>query len=81
MSGLQIEGELRNKVKLVSDNAYNSGIVKANTPPSIVAGSILLVCNYYNIDISKNKISQVCHSSQVTINKCFGKCILIKANY
>ena len=46
-------GELRNKVKLVSDNAYNYGIVKAITPPSIVAGSILLVCNYYNIDIEK----------------------------
>ena len=73
-SGLQIEGELRNKVKMVSENAYNSGIVKANTPPSIVAGSMLVVCIYYNIkNISKNEISKVCHSSQVTINKCFSR--------
>ena len=48
-------------------------LVSENTPPSIAAGSIYLVCSILNINISKKDISISCKISEVTISKCYKK--------
>ena len=48
-------------------------LVSENTPPSIAAGAIYLVCTILNLNISKKDISGYCKISEVTISKCYKK--------
>lgn len=55
----------------VCKKAEEYNLVSKSIPPSIAAGSIYLVCNLLNINITKKDISKTCNISEVTINKCF----------
>ena len=55
----------------VCDKAEEYNLVSKCIPPSIAAGSIYLVCNILNINISKKEISEICKISEVTISKCY----------
>ena len=57
----------------VCKKAEEYEIVAENTPPSITAGTIFLVCNLLEINISKQQIRDVCEISEVTISKCYKK--------
>tara|TARA_B100000575_G_C23065420_1_gene613452 strand:- start:202 stop:1239 length:1038 start_codon:yes stop_codon:yes gene_type:complete len=57
----------------VCNKAEEFYLVSENTPPSIAAGSIYLVCSLLNITISKKDISAQCKISEVTISKCYKK--------
>lgn len=57
--------------KHVCENAEEHNLVSKCIPPSVAAGSIYLVCNLLNINISKKDISTHCKISEVTISKCF----------
>jgi len=57
----------------ISNKTLKSDVIAENTPPSIATGCIYLYCKLNNIDISKKKISEVCNTSEVTINKCYLK--------
>jgi transcription initiation factor TFIIB len=57
--------------KHVCDKADEYNLVSKCIPPSIAAGSIFLVCNILNINISKKEISTTCKISEVTISKCY----------
>ena len=57
----------------VCQKAEEYSLVSENTPPSIAAGSIFLVCSLLSIEIVKKKISAICKISEVTISKCYKK--------
>jgi hypothetical protein len=48
-------------------------IISTHEPPSIAAGCIYLVTQYYNIQVSKKVISDIFGISDVTISKTFRK--------
>jgi transcription initiation factor TFIIB len=76
-SKLKLTPELSDICKHVCQKAEESCLVSENTPPSIAAGSIYLICNLLNINISKYDISEICKISEVTISKCY-KTLLTK---
>ena len=48
-------------------------MASTHEPPSVAAGCILLVTNFYNIQLSKKQISDIFGISDVTISKTFRK--------
>jgi transcription initiation factor TFIIB len=48
-------------------------IISENTPPSIAAGCIYMVCCVMTIEIDKKLLAEVCDISMVTIAKCYKK--------
>ena len=55
--------EEQKKIKIVDDN----------TPPSIAASSIYLVCKFFEYPINKKHITSQCDVSDVTLTKCIKK--------
>ena len=72
-SKLNITNEIYDICKHVCKAAEDFSLVSENTPPSVAAGSIYLVCTLLNINISKKDISISCKISEVTISKCYKK--------
>ena len=65
----------------VCKKAEEYNLVSKSIPPSIAAGSIYLVCNLLNINITKKDISKTCNISEVTINKCYKNLLNIISHY
>jgi len=59
--------------KDVSSNIHKLDLASTHEPPSVAAGCILLVTQYYNIQLSKKQISDIFGISDVTISKTFRK--------
>lgn len=59
--------------KDVAKNIYKLDLASTHEPPSVAAGSLLLVTTLYRLDLTKKKISEVFGISDVTISKCFRK--------
>jgi transcription initiation factor TFIIB len=59
--------------KDVSNNILKLDLASTHEPPSVAAGCILLVTNFYNIQLSKKQISDIFGISDVTISKTFRK--------
>jgi transcription initiation factor TFIIB len=59
--------------KEVAKNADKIQTIRENTPPSVAAGSILLICTHFNLVICKKDISKGCGISEVTITKTYRK--------
>ena len=55
----------------VTKNIYKLDIASKHEPPSIAAGCILLVAQYYNIPLLKKDISLIFKISEVTISKAY----------
>jgi transcription initiation factor TFIIIB Brf1 subunit/transcription initiation factor TFIIB len=72
-SNLNLSKEVIDMAKNVSDNIHKLDIASTHEPPSVAAGSILLVCNLLKIDINKKLISTVFEISDVTISKTYRK--------
>jgi transcription initiation factor TFIIB len=60
-------------IKDVSNNIHRLDLASTHEPPSVAAGCILLVAQYYNIQVSKKQISDIFGISDVTISKTFRK--------
>jgi transcription initiation factor TFIIB len=48
-------------------------IISENTPPSIAAGIIYMVCTECNVVFDKKNLTTECNVSMVTVSKCFKK--------
>jgi len=72
-SKLNIGTNILTICKYTCDKAEEFSLVSENTPPSIAAGIIFLVCSLLNLNISKHQISEICKISEVTISKCYKK--------
>ena len=70
---LNIDNEYINIAKDVSLNIHKFNLALTHEPPSVAAGCILLVTQYYNIQISKLEIAYIFDISEVTLSKTFRK--------
>jgi len=70
---LNIDKEYIIIIKNVAINIHKLDLASTHEPPSIAAGCILLVAQYYNIPLSKKQISDIFSISDVTISKTFRK--------
>ena len=70
---LNIDKQYINIAKDVSNNIHKLDLASTHEPPSVAAGCILLVTQYYNIQVSKKVISDIFGISDVTISKTFRK--------
>ena len=72
-SNLELSNEICELSKFIAMRTNNLTIVEDNTPPSVAAGTIFLVCNVCNIKKTKKEVSKACKISEVTISKCYKK--------
>ncbi len=72
-SKLNLGENILNICKHTCNKAEEFSLVSENTPPSIAAGTIFLVCSLLSLSISKTQISEICKISEVTISKCYKK--------
>jgi transcription initiation factor TFIIIB Brf1 subunit/transcription initiation factor TFIIB len=70
---LNIDEKYIDIAKDVSSNIHRLDLASTHEPPSVAAGCILLVTQYYNIQLSKKQISDIFGISDVTISKTFRK--------
>jgi transcription initiation factor TFIIB len=70
---LNIDKQYINISKDVSNNIHKLDLASTHEPPSVAAGCILLVAQYYNIQLTKKQISEIFGISDVTISKTFRK--------
>ena len=59
--------------KDITVNIYKLDLASTHEPPSVAAGSLLLITNLYRLSLTKKKISEEFGISDVTISKCFRK--------
>ena len=55
-------------------------IVCSQTPPSVAAGCIYLVCNMCGVKVEKKTLAKACDTSIVTISKCYKKLFVYRMN-
>ena len=72
-SNLNMNNDSLELALYVTQEAVKLSLVSENTPPSIAAGSIYLVSNVLDLNITKKDISKACETSEVTVSKCFKK--------
>lgn len=72
-SNLELDDKIKELCMHISKKATEISIVDENTPPSIAAGSIYLVCSHFSIGITKKQVAKACNTSEVTISKCYKK--------
>ena len=70
---LNLSKEILETAQQISENIHKLDIASNHEPPSIAAGSILLICNYLKKDINKKKISDIFRISDVTVSKTYRK--------
>jgi transcription initiation factor TFIIB len=75
-SNLNLGSKILEICKYVCNKTEEYNLVSKCIPPSVTAGSIFLVCNLLNINISKKDISVTCEISEVTISKCYKELLL-----
>lgn len=70
-SKMNLESYIRELCAYVVEKADEHSIVSANTPISIAAGCIYLVCKVIKHQIDKKELSDVAQISVVTLSKCY----------
>ena len=60
-------------IRSICEKSIDENIISENTPPSIAAGCIFYFNKKNNNGLTKKKISDICRTSEVTINKCCKK--------
>ncbi|MFY7729342.1 MAG: hypothetical protein ACOVRN_07490 [Flavobacterium sp.] len=72
-SKLNINNELTKLCQFISMKIDKMNVMPENTPPSIAAGVVYFVAQYFSLNISKRDVRNVSETSEVTINKCYKK--------
>jgi transcription initiation factor TFIIB len=72
-SKLNLNKDIKDICMYVVQKADDMSIICANTPPSIAAGCIYLVCQLCGAHIEKKDLSTACDISMVTVSKCYKK--------
>merc|ERR1711871_1533997 len=70
---LNINSDYIDSAKRISNNIHKLDIASTHQPPSVAAGSILLMANLFDLEISKKSISDIFGISDVTIAKTYRK--------
>ena len=77
-SRLGMSNELSLLSKFIAEKLENDHVISDNTPQSSAAGITYFVASICGMNVTKTDIKVVCGVSEVTVNKCFRKLILIK---
>lgn len=72
-SKLTHDMSVRELCKYIVKRVDETGLVKEITPPSVVAGALLLCNKMLNLGLSRTEISEACHLSPVTLAKSYKK--------
>ena len=72
-SKLEMNHELTMVCKFIALKIEKMNAIPENTPNSLAAGIIFLVCSSCKLAITKRQIHQISGISEVTINKCYKK--------
>lgn len=72
-SKLNMNKELTKVCEFVALRIQKMYLMPENTPQSVAAGIIYFIGQSCNLNISKENVSIVSNTSEVTINKCYGK--------
>ena len=72
-SNINISDDLKGLCVKITNKVDEYSLVSSNTPPSVAAGCIYMICNFCKTGITKKDISQTCGISEVTISKCYKK--------
>jgi len=70
---LNLSTDVLEMAQQICENIHTLDIASNHEPPSIAAGSILLICNYLKKDVNKKNISKIFGISDVTISKTYRK--------
>jgi len=76
-SKLGINKELTTVCMFVANKISKGNMIPENTPHSVAAGIIYFVAQVCKLNINKRNLNSVSEISEVTINKCFKKCMTI----
>lgn len=72
-SKMNLDKDVKEVCVHVVNAAEEMSIVCENTPPSVAAGCIYLVCVCLNVPVDKKTLATACDISMVTISKCYKK--------
>lgn len=72
-NALQIHNKDTEVATIISRNVKKLGLASDHTPPSVAAGSILLMSKINNLSLTKRSISKKFSISEVTISKIYKK--------
>lgn len=78
-SRLGINAELTTVCMFVANKIQKGNRIPENTPHSVAAGIIYFVAQICKLNINKRNLNEISEISEVTINKCYKKCMLIHA--
>tara|TARA_B110000046_G_scaffold94978_1_gene102722 strand:- start:850 stop:1917 length:1068 start_codon:yes stop_codon:yes gene_type:complete len=76
-SKLGINKELTTVCMFVANKISRGNMIPENTPHSVAAGIIYFVAQVCKLNINKKNLNSVSEISEVTINKCYKKCMII----
>jgi transcription initiation factor TFIIB len=72
-SRINLDREVREMCVQVIGKVCEMSIISENTPPSIAAACIYMVCQVMKVEVDKKVLAGVCDISMVTVSKCFKK--------
>ncbi len=72
-SKVNLDKEIKDICMHVVKKADEMSIICENTPPSVAAGCIFMVCSICKITMDKKDLASACGVSQVTVSKCYKK--------
>ena len=72
-SRLNLDKDIRQVCVDVAHKVDEFCIISENTPPSIAAGIIFMVCSECKIPLEKKCLTTECNVSMVTVSKCYKK--------
>ena len=77
-SRLDMNDELSLLAKFIAEKLENDVVISDNTPQSSAAGITFFVASVCGLSVSKSNIKAICGVSEVTVNKCYRKLLIIK---
>ena len=72
-SKLNLDKTVKDMCVYVIGKVCEMSIISENTPPSIAAACIYMVCLVMKVEVDKRELANVCDISMVTVSKCFKK--------
>ena len=72
-SKMNLDREIKDISMHIVKKADEMSIISENTPPSVAAGCIYMVCLMCGVPVEKKELATACGVSQVTVSKCYKK--------
>lgn len=77
-SKLNINKEFTKLSQFIAIQIEKKNMMPENTPPAVAAGIIYFISQEFTIGLTKKDINSISEISEVTINKCYKKLVILK---